>query len=222
MNLLKDGERLDDLQYNGLMIIQNPEWYCFTSDAVALANFVGGAKDKNVVELCSGSSVISVLLDAKQNPSHIVCVELQECMCDMARRSVELNKQQDKIEIICADAKDAPSLIGYEGFDIVVANPPYGKINSGETQKRVEIALSRHEIALSLESLIITAFKLLKTKGVFYMVHRFDRLAEIFTVMRNNRIEPKEMRLLYGKNDQPNAVLIKGIKQGSVGLKLLK
>ena len=38
-NYLKNGERLDDLQLNGLHIIQNPEKFCFGMDAVLLSSF---------------------------------------------------------------------------------------------------------------------------------------------------------------------------------------
>lgn len=106
---IREGERLDDLQYRGLWIIQDPELYCFTSDAVALANFVGGAKGKRMAELCAGSGVISLLVNEKQKPAKITAVEIQPSMCDMALRSVRLNGRQDDIDIICGDVKDALS-----------------------------------------------------------------------------------------------------------------
>lgn len=215
----REGERLDDLQYRGLWIIQDPELYCFTSDAVALANFVSGAKGKRMAELCAGSGVISLLVNEKQKPAKITAVEIQPSMCDMALRSVRLNGRQDDIDIICGDVKDALSFLPKDAFDIVVVNPPYRKKGCGQMQLKPEIALSRHEIALDLNSLMRVSSALLKTKGAMYLVHRFDRLAEVFYEMKNFLIEPKEIKVLFGKNRVPNSVLIKGVKQGNSGLR---
>ena len=62
--MIKPNERLDDLQFNNLFIIQNKDGYCFTSDAVALANFVRGGVKDTMVDLCSGSGIIGILAQA--------------------------------------------------------------------------------------------------------------------------------------------------------------
>ena len=95
--MLKNNERLDDLQINGKFVIQNPDEYCFTSDAVQLANFANVKPNDKVVDLCSGSGVIGILIQTKTNCQDITLVELQEYMADMSRRSVEYNNQQEYI-----------------------------------------------------------------------------------------------------------------------------
>ncbi len=212
---LKQGERLDDLQLDGLMIIQNPSRYCFTSDATELANFVRGAKNKRVADLCSGSGIIGILVSYKQKAKRTVLVELQDYMADMAERTIGLNGFKD-IEVLCADVKDVYKTLGCETFDIITVNPPYMKSGSGEERKVPEVAASRHEKFLSLTELLLSSSKLLKFGGSFYMVHRFERLAEIFSEMRKVNIEPKEIKFRGAE------VLIKGVKGGSVGLKLIE
>lgn len=55
------------------------------------------------------------------------------------------------------------------------------------------------------------------------MVHRPDRLVDIIYEMRHNKIEPKEIKLVYPyENKEPNLVLIKAIKNGGQFLKIDK
>ncbi|MEG2085379.1 MAG: methyltransferase [Clostridia bacterium] len=220
-DIIKQNERLDDLQIDGLMIIQNPDMYCFTSDAVALANYVTNAKGKIVADLGTGSGIIAILITYKQQPKKVIGIELQTYMADMAHRSVEYNNLSNSIDIIEGDILNATNLLGYESVDIVVSNPPYRKCGSGEKQAVTEIAISRHEIAITLEQLVENASKILKYKGRFYLVHRFDRLAEIFYVMKKYNIEPKEIKFINGADMQPISVLIKGVKKGNVGLSII-
>ena len=95
--LLREGERLDDLQCDGLMLIQNPNYYTFTSDAVLLANYE--KYRGKVCELCAGSGVISLLVSKKCKVKSIDALELQPCMADIARRNVEMNGAGDVITV---------------------------------------------------------------------------------------------------------------------------
>ena len=90
--ILKNNERLDDLQFNNLYIIQNPDEYCFTSDAVALANFVHVSNFGRMVDLCSGSGVVGILANAKNKIKDVILVQVQEYLADMSNRSIEYNK----------------------------------------------------------------------------------------------------------------------------------
>ena len=46
---LKENERIDDLQYKGLRIIQNEDGFCFGIDSVLLSDF-----DKNLIKAAKG------------------------------------------------------------------------------------------------------------------------------------------------------------------------
>ena len=119
--MLKDNERLDDLQFNNLFIIQNPDLYCFTSDAVELCNFVrAGVKDR-IVDLCSGSGVIGILAQAKTKAKQVYLVEIQEQLADMSLRTVKHNNLNN-IEVINKPLQNIHKQIG-TGFEVVVCNP---------------------------------------------------------------------------------------------------
>ena len=195
---LKDNEKIEDLQCGGLRIIQSAKEYRFTTDAVLLANFFNDMQGKLCVEFGAGSGVISILVARKKRPARIVAIELQPNLADMARRSVELNGMSGQIEVVCGDLKDAAKYVD-KPADVVVCNPPYRRINSGERQLAENIALCRHELAATLEDVISSAGKALNNRGTFYLVHQAERIAEIVTLCsKYNRLSPSRQRAEFG------------------------
>lgn len=215
--ILKEDEKLEDLQVGDLHIIQSANEYRFTSDAVLLANSVSAA-GKKVCELCSGSGVISVLIAYKQHPSSITAVEIQPQLCDMSLRTVQICNMCDIINVVCADAKDVYKQLP-DNYDVVVCNPPYRKCGSGETNQPRNIAIARHEIAITAGDCVYTASRLLKYGGAFYLIHQAERLSELFVICTNNGLQPKELTLITSRVNSPaNLVIIKAVKGGKIGL----
>lgn len=222
-NNLKAGERLDDLQINGYEIIQNPEFFCFGMDAVLLSHYVKAPGDKRILDLGSGNGIIPIMLAALTRSTFIRGLEIQEENVDMAARSIAHNGITDRAEIIKGDIKDASRIFGASSFDIVVSNPPYMKGGRGLKNEADRRTIARHEVLCTLEDVVRETSRLLNAGGRFYMVHRPLRLVEIFTLMRQYRIEPKGMRLVYPYVDkEPNMVLIEGIKDGGEELRVDK
>lgn len=220
--LLRDNEKLEDLQYKGLKIIQSDDGYRFTTDAVLLANFAKVGKGKRIVELGSGSGVISVLIAAKNNPSVVIGVEIQTALAEMSARTVDYNHLSDVVKIVNCDMNDCDRIIG-KGYDAVVCNPPYRKVGAGSMQLSDSLAICRHEVAITLTGVVSAASRLLNTKGSFYLVHQAERLGEIFYELRRNNLEPKELLPVVNRvGDSPTLVLVKAVKGGSVGLKWLE
>ena len=234
---LKENERIDDLEYNNLKIIQNEKGFCFGIDSVLISDFAKEIKkDSYGVDLGTGTGIISILLTAKTELRKIFGLEIQEEVANMAERSVILNKMQDKIEILNINIKDilkstenskkdnnVTNKLQRESFDFVVTNPPYKKIETGKINENEYKYISRHEIKADLEDFIRVSKYLLKDKGSLYMVHRPDRLADIMELMREYKLEPKKLRLVYpSKDKEPTLVLIKGVKNSRPFLKVEK
>ena len=213
------GERLDDLQCNGLYLIQDPDKFCFGIDAVLLSNFVKVKKNGHVVDLCTGSGIVPMLLSAKTGAKKITGIEIQSDIADMARRSVSYNKLDEKIDIINDDISNALKYINNCSVDSVCVNPPYMKDTTAIKNPDLPMAIARHELLTDLETVINIASKLLKESGKFFMVHRPSRLSEIFASMRQNRIEPKRLRFIHPYvESKANLVLIEGAKGSGVWL----
>ena len=212
---LGQGERIDELQRNGYVIIQDPSRFCFGMDAVLLSGFSNFKTGEKVLDLGTGTGIIPILLEAKTRGRHFTGLEIQTESAEMARRSVQLNHLESKIEIVTGDIKDASRIFGASSFDVITTNPPYMIDSHGIKNEMDAKTIARHEVLCTLEDLIRESAKILPPKGRFYMVHRPFRLAEIFCMMTNYKIEPKRMKLVYPYVDrEPNMVLIEGLRGG--------
>jgi len=222
--ILKENERIDDLQINNLKIIQNSQGFCFGIDSVLLSDFAKNIKiNSKVIDLGTGTGIIAILLTAKTSVDSILGVELQEGVADMAKRSVILNHLENKVNIINEDIRNLNKLLNIGGYDAIVTNPPYMKQNTGLINENNAKLISRHEIECTLEDIAKISYKLLKDNGEIYMVHRPDRLVDIMGIFRKYKLEIKEMRLVYSnENSQANLVLIKAKKNGKPFLKIQK
>ena len=139
----------------------------------------------------------------------------------MAKRSIKLNKLEKKLEIINEDILNLNNIFEKNSIDAIVTNPPYKKKDTGIINENEKKLISRHEITANLEDFIKISKDLLKDKGEFYMVHRPERLVDILSLMRQYKIEPKILRMVYSnKNKEPKLILIKGIKNAKPFLKI--
>ena len=221
---LKENERIDDLEYKGLKIIQNTEGFCFGIDSVLLSDFSKEIKENSVVvDLGTGTGIISLLLCKKAKIKKIYGVEIQEEVAEMANRSIILNNLEEKFQIIHKNMKDIFEIIEPNTVDVVVTNPPYMKLNTGAKSEEKKKLISRHEVECTLEDVIKISYKLLKSKGEFYMVHRAERIVDILYSLRKYKLEPKIIRFVQSRIEkEPNLVLIKSVKNAGNHLKIEK
>ena len=223
-NILKENERIDDLEYKGLKIIQNKDGFCFGMDSVLLSDFAKNMKkEAKVLDLGTGTGIIPILLCGKTNLKEVIGVEVQEEVAQMASRSIKLNNLENRFKIINENIINLTKIYKKQIFDVIVTNPPYKKKDTGIINENEKKILSRHEITATLEDFIKVSKDLLKDKGEFYMVHRPERLVDILNLMRTYRIEPKILRFVCPKqNKEPNLILIKGVKNAKPFLKIEK
>ena len=215
MNNLKPEERLDDLQIKGYEIIQSPVRFCFGMDAVLLSSYAKVRKRELALDLGTGTGILPILLEAKNEGEHYTGLEIQEESADMARRSVSHNGLEDKIDIVTGDIKEASGIFGAASFHVITTNPPYMIGEHGLKNENEALYIARHEALCTLDDILRESARLLKPKGRFYMVHRPFRLPEILAKMSAYGIEPKRMRLVYPHIDkEPNMVLLEGLRGG--------
>jgi len=220
---LKEDERLDYLLAENLRIIQSPSVFAFSLDAVLLARFVYVPIQKGkLIDLCSGNGVIPLFLSARTK-GNITGVEIQGRLYDMAIRSIEYNGLQERLKMICGDIKDMPQKLGFGKFDVVTCNPPYFTTPSKEEINPNEhLAIARHEILCTLEDAVKASSQLVRQGGKVAFVHRPGRLIDLITLMRQYRLEPKRIQLVYPKlGKEANTLLVEAIKDGSPDLKIL-
>ena len=222
--LLKENEKIDDLEYKNLKIIQNKNGFCFGIDSVLLSDFAKKIKNNsNVLDLGTGTGIISILLCGKTKLKHITGIEIQKEVADMANRSIKLNNLENRAEIINEDIKNLSKIFPANSFDAIVTNPPYKKENTGLVSKDKIQLISRHEVMCTIEDIAKISASLLNSNCSIYMVHRPDRIIDIIESFRKYKLEPKIIRFVYPKiNKEPNLVLIKATKGAKEFLKIEK
>lgn len=217
-------DRLDDvLGYKNLKIYQNSSYFSFSLDSIILANYTSiRLRDKNIIDFCTGNGVVPLIL-SRRTKANIVGVEIQDKLADLARKSVEYNNLNDRIQIITDDIKEY-SLNHLNEFDLILCNPPYFKVvEKSLLNDSYEKKIARHEITISLEEICECAKKVLKDKGKIGIVHRSVRLMDILEMLRKYNLEPKSIQFVYENiNKESTLVLVEAQKCGNVGLTIKK
>ncbi|MBS5951963.1 MAG: tRNA1(Val) (adenine(37)-N6)-methyltransferase, partial [Clostridium sp.] len=205
---------------DNLYLIQKKQGFRFGIDAVLLSNFANVKNKHRVIDLCTGTGIVPFLIYGKYKPKEVVGIEIQEDMVEMAIRSSKYNEIEDVVSFKNADLKDLKYLSSLGTFDVLTVNPPYKLNNSGIVNLDDKLAIARHEIMCSLEDVIVASRKLLKDNGRIFIVHRPERLIDIFELMRKYKIEPKRVQMVQPNiNKAPNIVLVEGQRDGGAYLK---
>ena len=218
VNLLP-GERLDDLQCDGLKLIQRPDAFRFGTDSVLLADFAAPRKDERAVDLGCGTGAIALLMAGHQSRMWVDAVELQPDVADMAGRSVALNGLEARVRVHCMDMREAWRALGTGRYSLAVCNPPYGRSGAALESKSEAVRIARHEGDLTPEALARAAAMLLKNGGRFCAIYPAPRAYELMQAMDEAGIAPKRLRTVHGVAGRaPKFVLLEGVRQGGEGL----
>lgn len=211
------------LGYKDMYIYQDTDMFSFSLDSVLLPNFITINKGiNNILDIGTGNAPIPLILSTKTDAS-ITAVEVQPEVFNLAKKSVEENNLENRINVICDDINNLYNDLESDSFDIITCNPPFFKVNKNSNLNNSDYkTIARHEVKLNLSQLLKISRKLLKNNGILGIVHRPDRLTDILVEMRSNNIEPKKIRLVYPRiGEEANILLIEGTKNGNVGLKIL-
>lgn len=209
---LLPGERLDDLQRNGLKLIQHPDSYRFGMDSVLLADFARLGERDRVLDLGTGTGVLPVLLSDSFPGAAFCAVEIQPSLADMARRSVQYNGLVGRIAVLEADLLDVPTLFGAGAFDSVVCNPPYKKRQTGLTSESDVLRAARHEQLCTLGDIVRVAAAALKNRGKLFIMQRAERATELTALLLRCNLAPKRIRFVHPKpSTNANLVLMHAV-----------
>ena len=217
---LKPGEKIEDLG-NGYVIIQNPKYFSFGTDAILLGDFADVTAGERIVDFGTGCGIIPVLLCAKRKDISVTGIEIQPQLADMAKRSIALNGLEERVHIVCGDLKNAGDLEPY-GVDVVTVNPPYEKQGAGKENANPYINIAKRELKCTLEDVVSAASRILRTGGRLYLIYRTERFAELMDCMRRCKVEPKRVMLVSPRQDKPpNFAIVEGRKGAGEGMTFL-
>ena len=187
---------LNDLLNYDLKIYQLKDAFKFSIDSVLLAEFVNiNYRDENILDFCTGNAPIPLILSTKFT-KQIYGVEIQKEIFDLAVKSIKYNNIEN-VYLINKDVKDLSNCF-YFKFDIITCNPPYFKCDKESLINKSNIkAIARHEIKITLEDIISISSKLLNFSGSLYLVHRCERLNEIFDLLKKYNFGLRRLQFVY-------------------------
>ena len=202
-------------------VFAQAEHFKLGTDSVLLADFVRLSGAKRGIDLGCASGAIGLLLLTRLEKLHMTGLEIVPEAAELARENMAANSLEERSRIITGDIRAHRALFKTGSFDLVAANPPYFPVERGMSSPDLDRANARGESLCSLEDICAAASFLLKTGGSFCLVHKPERLSELFCYMTKHAIEPKRLRMVCHRSDSaPSLVLAEGRRGGKPGLKV--
>ena len=194
--------------------------HTFGTDAILLASFAAAKKSDKLLDIGTGCGIIPLIMLRNGDLKFAVGVDISEeacCLAEQTRQELDLTK----FTVINSDINDLKGKTDFGGYTLVTCNPPYKAPGAGIKNPDSVEAVARHEVACTLEDIISVSSKLLQTSGRLCMCHRPERLAEMMSLMRAYKLEPKKLRLVcQRKGEEPWLVLVEAKKCANTGLRI--
>lgn len=224
MAKIREEVVIDFLKIEGVKIAQINDCFNFSIDTVLLSFFATiNLKVKKIIDLGCGNGAISILLSTRSR-ADITGLEIQKIAVESAVKNFELNEISHRVKVIEGDIKKVKTNFEQQICDLVVCNPPFFKFdgNIKQIKEGKELHIARHEMVVEFEDIVKAASHLLKNSGYFAIVHRSDRVAEIISILKKYRLEPKRICFCYTRDGKESKiVLIECMKNAKEGVKIL-
>ena len=192
------------------IIVQNDSGYRYSIEPFLLADFSRLHPGQEVLDIGTGCGIISLLMVYREPELKVTGIEIQDSAAAIAEENIVNN--QMRIKIICGDFLNTE--LSSEQFDLIVSNPPYRKINSGRRNPDEGKAIARHELKLSLSTLLDKAKPILKKGGHITLAYPPIRLQETLRELEMRELFPSRIRFIHGnKNAEAKIFLVDAIKE---------
>ena len=210
---LNNDETIEDLQLNGLRLIQKKDAFRFGMDSVLLAHFADIHLKDTVADLGTGNGVLIFLLAGRQKGMNYYAIDIQQEAVSLVERNAELNNMTERITVIRDDVLNARAYIPSCSVDAAVCNPPYGQPYATLASPCKSIATARNQKEDTLDHFLKGAFMILKGKGRLFMVYPASQMLFLMKRLQSYHLEPKRFQMIYPCEDKPaNLVLLEAVK----------
>ncbi len=191
-NIIKEDEDISPFIRGKVQIIQKKEGYRFNIDSLLVVDFLNIKSSGNLIDIGTGSGIIPILTNLKYKNLKFYALEVQEEMCDIAKRNFIINNVD--VNLICCNVKDVKGQYPHQFFDYVVINPPYFKEGR---YSNVQEKIARSEVTANLEDFIYGSWYLLKNKGKLFIINVVDRFSETISVLKKYKLQPKRYKFIH-------------------------
>ncbi len=217
---LYPDEQLDTVN-GSIRLIRKKAGLTFGTDAFLLAAYIRPMPYAHAVELGGGTGIVSLLVAARNKAQTVLAVELQPAFAELITRNAALNGLAPRVQSLCADVRELTASQTGGEVDLVFANPPYMRVDSGKPNQREEKYIARHEVAGKISDFCNAASRVLRYGGRFVTVWRPDRLSELLAALHDAHLEPKRMTFVHADADaEPCMVLTESVKGGAPSLRV--
>ncbi len=208
-----DDETIEDLQLNGLQLIQKKKSFRFGMDSVLLAHFADIRPDDTVADLGTGNGVLPLLLYGRSKGKRYFAIDIQTEAAELAKRNAVINNLENVITVIQSDVDATEGFIMPCSVDAAVCNPPYGRPDASLASPNIKKAIARNQNAETIDHLFTGAFRMLKGRGKLFLVYPVYQMLSVMKSLQLHHLEPKRFRLVYPYAEKPaNLVLIEAVK----------
>ncbi len=208
--------------FNGRIVLNQPvSGYRFSIDAVILSHLARPAAGETVLDLGTGCGVIPIMLAYRHSDIRVVGVEIQPTLASLARMNASANRMAHRVRIVEKDMGQlSPADIGGT-VDLVVSNPPYRRRGSGRINADSQKAVARHELSVDLETVLLTAWRMLQPGGRFSIIYPSVRTVDLVAAMRATGLEPKSLTMIHSRRElSARLVAMTGVKDGRPGIEV--
>lgn len=196
-----------------------PEQFPLGTDSVLLSDFVRLPPNALAADLGAGAGTLGLLLCARHPDCRVNGLELQSPAAEAAQAVIRENGMEGRVSVAQGDLRQIADFAPAGRYDVVVSNPPYFPAGSGASAASEALALARTELGCTLAEVCAAAAWLLRWGGLFFLVHRPERLCDLMTELRGHGLEPKRLRLVRHRPDAPPClVLLESRRGGKPGL----
>lgn len=197
-------------------IFQREDSFKFGTDAVLLSRFARMGKKDVLFDICSGTGAVGFFCHLNFQPKEIHFVEIDPIMTELSKKTASYNGISEKCRFYCSDIADF-SVQDTMMADAITVNPPYFFENSGKVSQNDNLKTARHTQQFSHDVLFEKSYRLLRDGGKIFLIQRAQNLAEILANLKEHRLEPKRLRLVYGNpKKDANLFLVEAVKNGGV------
>lgn len=207
--------------FPGFPILQDDEYFKMSQDSVLLADLIKPKRGERLLDLGCGVGVVMMIAMIKHPGLSAAGLEITPGAAELARENLALCGLDKRGTVITGDMKELPGeMTG--AFEICACNPPYFDLSQGPASPKAAMAAARSQGAADIGDVCLAASRALKYGGRFYVCYPPEGLASLFKALSQNRLEPKELRLVFPREDRPPClVLLQARKGGGAGLKVL-
>lgn len=210
--------KLDYIPKTNLYMKHVEKSYSFGIDSILLANFSKMKKNKSLIDIGSGSGILSLACSSYYNLSKVFSIEIQKEKANLLKENIKLNGI-DNIEVINEDLNKVNFPNNF--CDYIITNPPYYKKGANIKNEKEEFLLSRQEIKMNLSDIFRFSNKCLKDKGKLFMIHKPERLVDI--IKESGNLKLKRIKFVQSKAfEKPVFILMEFVKNANDGLKFEK